>query len=117
MSSGNQTTEIIDRIADAVRKKPSGEIPLPHPWKCEHDGRLDRIESDVKELDSRLCKTEESLSDGNTRFVRLESKLESVSEKLAELSDTIKTAVRWALGIFGTSALVWVATNMGKEIK
>lgn len=117
MSDNNKTTEIIDRIADAVTKKSSGEIPAAHPWKCEQDNRLDRVEQDVKNLDKRVEETEDALHEGNTRFVRLESKLEAVSEKLSELSDSIRSATRWALGIFGTAALGWVIVNMGKEIK
>lgn len=118
--SSNATTEIIQRAAEAAvnaTRKSSGEVPIGHPWKCEHEHRIDGLVKDVNELDERVSKTEDSLHEGNTRFIRLEAKLESVSEKLGELSDTIKSATRWALGIFGTAALGWVIMNMGKEIR
>jgi len=60
--------------------------------------------------ETRIRACERDLADGNTRFVRLEEKLQSVSEKLGELADTIKSAVRWVLvsvGTLGIGALAW----------
>ena len=117
--SDNKTTEIIERIADAVHKKPSGEIPLPHPWKCEQGHRLDSMETLVADHEARIRSNEKSLSEGDSRFTRLEGKLESVSEKLGELADTIKSAIRWLLGIAGTAAaggVLWAMAHAGKAV-
>lgn len=80
--------------------KRSGE----HAVDCHQDDRISRVEATVADHEVRIRSSEKELADGNTRFVRLEGKLEAVSEKLGELSDTIKGAVRWVLLTVGTAA-------------
>lgn len=94
----------------------SGEIPAAHPWKCEQDHRLDAIDHRLDDHSNRIKVTENQLSEGNSKFIRLEMKLESVSDKLGELSDTIKGAVRWVLGIAGTAAIGGILWSMKQAL-
>jgi uncharacterized protein (DUF3084 family) len=71
---------------------------------CRQDDRLSHVETSVADHEVRIRGSERALSDGDTRFTRLEGKLESVSESLKELSESIKGAVRWVLGIVATGA-------------
>jgi uncharacterized coiled-coil protein SlyX len=77
---------------------------------CTMEDRVEHVEKTVADHEVRLRGSEKSLSEGDTRFTRLEGKLESVSESLKELSESIRGAVRWVLGIAGTaaaSAVLW----------
>jgi len=71
---------------------------------CTMEDRVDHVEKSVADHEVRLRGSERALSDGDTRFTRLEGKLEAVSESLKELSESIKGAVRWVLGIVATGA-------------
>jgi uncharacterized coiled-coil protein SlyX len=71
---------------------------------CTMEDRVDHTEKSVADHEVRIRGTEKALSEGDTRFTRLEGKLESVSESLKELSESIRGAVRWVLGIVGTGA-------------
>jgi hypothetical protein len=68
------------------------------------EDRVDHVEKSVADHEVRLRGSERALSEGDTRFTRLEGKLEAVSESLKELSESIRGAVRWVLGIAGTAA-------------
>ncbi len=80
----------------ATRK--SGEFK---PHDCDQSAIL-------ADHEERIRDAEKALAEGDTRFVKLEGQLSNVAEKLAELSDTIKGAIRWVLVTVGGIAVTGV---------
>jgi hypothetical protein len=84
------------------------------------EDRMTHAEAAVTDHEVRIRGTEKSLSDGDTRFTRLEGKLETVSESLKELSESIRGAVRWVLGIVGTGAagaIMWAFVQSQRAVQ
>jgi hypothetical protein len=74
------------------------------------------MEATLKDHEQRLRDAEKALSSGDTRFMKIEGQLSNVSDKLGELNDTIKSAIRWALTMAGgaaVSAILWAIAQSG----
>lgn len=70
----------------------------------------------IADHEQRIRDTEKALASGDTRFIKIEGQLSNVNEKLGELNDTIKSAIRWLLGIVGTTAaggVIWSIVQSG----
>jgi hypothetical protein len=93
------------RIARAVEKMRSGEHEPP---PCsEHEHRLNRLETVLDEHGRRL-------NLGDQGFVELRKDVASLTEKVGELTDAIKGAVRWILGTVGlivAGVIVWAIAH------
>jgi len=81
-------------------KRKSGEY-----HECSQDDRMEGLEKTATDHEVRLRGCEKTLAEGDSRFTKIECGLAMVSEKLGELSDSIKSAVRWVLVSCGTLAI------------
>lgn len=73
--------------------------------ECLNADRLSSVESTSCDHEVRIRGCEATLAAGDSRFTKLECGLASVSDKLGELSDVIKSAVRWVLTSVGAVAI------------
>lgn len=74
------------------------------------------IAETVRDHEQRIREAEKALSSGDTRFMKIEGRLDNIADKMGELNDTIKSAVRWILGICGTAAaggILWSIVQSG----
>lgn len=84
----------------------------PHPTPpCDlHGQRLDALDARADDHSDRLRDAEKALGDGRVEFANLHKDVSALTEKVSELTDAIKSAVRWVLGTVGTiavGALLW----------
>lgn len=104
MSGDADTTRIANAVA-AKLNMGSGEHPA---GPChEHERWLERLQSTTDDHARRL-------NDGDKGFVELRKDVASLTEKVGELTDAIKAAVRWVLGTVGTIAtgvIVWAIAH------
>lgn len=76
---------------------------------CKHDSRILRLEDRVDDHERRLAQ-------GDVGFAELRKDVGALTEKVGELTDTLKSAVRWVLGTIGTVAaggIVWAIVQSG----
>lgn len=77
------------------------------------------VSKTVADHEQRLRDAEKALSSGDTRFMKIEGRLDTIAEKVGELTDAIKSAVRWVLGICGAAAasgILWAIVQSGGKI-
>jgi uncharacterized coiled-coil protein SlyX len=105
-------TERIARVIDefnARQRPPSGEHTAV---ECKNESRIMRLEDRVDDHDRRLAA-------GDVGFAELRKDVASLTEKVGELTDTLKSAVRWVLGTVGTAgigALIWALAQSQKGL-
>lgn len=94
-------------MASKIHQTPSGEhAPAA---ECKQESRILKLESKVDLHDAQL-------TEGAKQFIRLESGLSNVAEKVG----TLNTILAWVGGIIGVgllgtagTALLWVISHMG----
>jgi hypothetical protein len=77
---------------------------------CTQDRRLTRLEERADGTDKRLAA-------GDVGFAELRKDVAALTGKVGDLTDAIKGAVRWLLGLVGTAAfgaVVWALVQSQK---
>lgn len=104
MSQRDIDTEAIVRAVDTIQARqrpPSGEGPA---MPCrDHETRIVKLEGKTDDHDRRL-------HSGDVSFAEFRKDVGALTEKVGELTTSIRDAVRWVLGTVGTlaaGAIVW----------
>lgn len=101
-------------MGDANDKHRSGE----HRADC--DQLIDNLEKRVTTLEQADKANSEKLHAGELLFVGIQKDIETLTKAVTGLSDSIRDAIRWVLGIVGTAAaggILWAIIESSKAVK